>query len=132
MDHVFLVGFVESEDQRSQLEAAAKTVRGIRDVNGYLPLRSSDAESWTTATLHDGELKTELTAALASDLRTAKLRVESEVVASHIVLLGVVSSESERQAAVDVAAKLAGADHVTNFLLLPDPEHEKQLRRLLR
>lgn len=87
MDRVFLVGFVESEDQRSRLQAAANGVEGVREVNGYLPVRSTDDESWAKATMRDTELKTELTAALAADLRTPKLRVETEVVAGHIVLL---------------------------------------------
>jgi hypothetical protein len=43
MDRVFLVGFVENEDQRSRLQAAAKAVEGIRKVDGYLPLKSADA-----------------------------------------------------------------------------------------
>ncbi|HTF33805.1 MAG TPA: BON domain-containing protein [Myxococcota bacterium] len=132
MDRVFLVGFVESEDQRSRLEAAAKGVEGVREVDGYLPVKSADPESWTAATMRDAELKTELTAALAADMRTAKLRVDTEIVAGHIVLLGVVGSESERDAAIRVAEKIADADHVTSFLLLPDPDYEKRLRLLLR
>ncbi len=129
MDRAFLVGFVQSEDQRSQLEAAAKRVEGIREVDGYLPLKTTDTESWTT---RDAELKAELTAALAADLRTAKLRIDPEVVAGHIVLLGVVGSESEREAARNVAENIAAPDRVTSFLLLPDPDYEKRLRSLLR
>jgi len=132
MDRVFLVGFVDSEDQRSRLEAAARGVEGVRDVDGYLPVRSPDTGSWTSATMNDAELKAELTAALAADLRTAKLRVDTEVVAGHIVLLGVVGSDSERDAAERVAKGIVSPDHVTSFLLLPEPGYEKPLRPLLR
>jgi len=132
MDRVFLVGFVESDTQRSKLEAAVKGIEGVRQVDLYLPVKSADAESWTTATLNDAKLKTELAAALAADLRTAKLRIASEVVAGHIVLLGVVSSDTERQAAISVAANLVSPDRVTSFLLLPDPEYEKRLHLLLQ
>lgn len=132
MDRVFLVGFVQSEEERSLLEAAARGVEGVREVDGYLPVKSADAASWTTETMNDAEVKTELAAALAADMRTAKLRVDTSVLAGHIVLLGVVGSESERQDAMRVAANIAGADRVTNFLLLPDPNYEKPLRQLLR
>jgi hyperosmotically inducible periplasmic protein len=132
MDRVFLVGFVESEEERSLVEAAARGVEGVREVDGYLPVESADAASWTTKTMNDAEIKTELAAALAADLRTAKLRVDTSVLAGHILLLGVVGSESEREDAVRVAANIAGADRVTSFLLLPDPNYEKPLRQLLR
>jgi hyperosmotically inducible protein len=132
MDRVFLVGFVDSQDQRSRLEAAARGVEGVRDVDGYLPVRSQDTGSWSTATMNDAELKAELTAALAADMRTAKLRVETEVVAGQIVLLGVVGSDSERDAAKRVAEGIVSPDHVTSFLLLPEPGYEKPLRPLLR
>ena len=132
MDRVFLVGFVDSEDERSRLEAAARGVEGVRDVDGYLPVRSPDTGSWTSATMNDAELKAELTAALAADLRTAKLRVDTEVVAGHIVLLGVVGSDSERDAAEQVAKGIVSPDQVTSFLLLPEPGYEKPLRPLLR
>jgi osmotically-inducible protein OsmY len=131
-DRVFLVGFVESEDQRSRLQEAAKTVEGVREVDGYLPIRSPTAGGdWTAETARDGELKAELTAALAADTRTAKLRIETEVLAGQIVLLGVVASELERGTATRVAENIAGADHVTSFLLLPDPDYEKLLRHRL-
>ena len=50
MDRVFLVGYVDSDDQGSRLEAAARRVEGVREVDRYLPVRS-DTESWTTATM---------------------------------------------------------------------------------
>lgn len=118
MDRVSLVGFVESEDQRSRLQAAAKGVDGVREVDGYLLVRSTDTESWAVASMRDTELKTALTAALPADLRTAKLRIDTEVVAGQLVLLGVVGSESERNAALRVAGSIT------------DPE--KRLRLLLR
>jgi osmotically-inducible protein OsmY len=80
----------------------------------------------------DAELQAKLTAALAADLRTTKLRVETEVVAAHVVLLGVVASDPERDAAVGVAEGVVSPDHVTNFLLLPDPAYEKRLRSVLQ
>lgn len=41
-------------------------------------------------------------------------------------------SESEREAAARVAEKIADTDHVTSFLLLPNPDYEKRLHHLLR
>jgi hyperosmotically inducible protein len=130
MARVFLVGFVQSDDERSLLETAARGVEGVRDVDGYLPLSSTQSSAATEA-VDDAGIKAELAAALAADMRTAKLRVDTSVVAGHVVLLGVVGSESERADALSVAANVAGADHVTSFLLLPDPEYEKPLRRML-
>jgi len=52
--------------------------------------------------------------------------VDIEVLAGHVVLLGVVGSEEARESAVTVATGVSGVKAVTNFLLLPEPGYESR------
>jgi osmotically-inducible protein OsmY len=53
-------------------------------------------------------------------------RVDLEVLAGHVVLLGVVDSQQAVDAAVADARRASGVTGVTSFLLLPEPEYERR------
>lgn len=65
--------------------------------------------------------------ALATDLRTALIgtrglsstRIETEVNAGRVVLLGVVHDNEEKQLAIATARKVKGVTSVTSYLMLP-------------
>lgn len=65
--------------------------------------------------------------ALATDLRTALIaakglsstRIDTEVNAGRVVLLGVVHDEAERQLAINTARKVNGVVTVSSYLMLP-------------
>lgn len=65
--------------------------------------------------------------ALATDLRTALIgasglsstRIDTEVNAGRVVLLGVVKDDAEKQLAIRIARKVAGVVSVTSYLMLP-------------
>ena len=65
--------------------------------------------------------------AIAADLRTALIgakglsstRIDTEVNAGRVVLLGVVRDEKEKQLAINVARKIPGVTSVTSYLMLP-------------
>lgn len=65
--------------------------------------------------------------ALATDLRTALIgtrglsstRIDTEVNADRVVLLGVVRDDSEKKLAIDTARKVRGVTSVTSYLMLP-------------
>lgn len=71
--------------------------------------------------------------ALASSLRTALIgtrglsstRIDSEVNAGRVVLLGVVHDNAEKQLAISVARKVRGVSSVTSYLLLPQSPGKK-------
>lgn len=65
--------------------------------------------------------------ALAADLRTALIgtkglsstRIETEVNADRVVLLGVVANDAEKKLAISTARKVRGVTSVTSYLMLP-------------
>lgn len=65
--------------------------------------------------------------AIAADLRTALIgtkglsstRIDTEVNAGRVVLLGVVRDDKEKQLAINVARKIPGVTSVTSYLMLP-------------
>lgn len=71
--------------------------------------------------------------ALAADLRTELLgtkglsstRIDTEVNAGRVVLLGVVQDDAEKQLAISVARRLKGVVSVTSYLMLPQQPRVK-------
>ncbi len=64
---------------------------------------------------------------MATDLRTALIgakdlsstRIDTEVNAGRVVLLGVVKDNAEKQQAIRIARKVPGVVSVTSYLMLP-------------
>lgn len=129
MGHAYLVGFVDSPQQRETALAAANGVAGIRSLDTYLPDRPAPAED--TGTASDLSLKAEVKAKLALDPNEVVTRIELEVLDGHVVLLGVVASEAAQQAAVNSTQSVSGVTGVSNFLLVPEAAYGK-LRPSLR
>jgi osmotically-inducible protein OsmY len=124
MGHAYLVGFVDGAAERQKLTDAAQAVQGVRSVDSYLP----DAPAGSTAA-SDVELEGKVKAALALD-RERVTQIDLDVLAGHVVLLGVVSGQSEIDTAVTAARGVDGVTGVTSFLLLPEEGYEKPLRLL--
>lgn len=109
-NHVFLVGEVPADMQAKALTIARR----------YKP--HSVTPHWFTAKTHD-----ESDMALATKLRTeligtkglSSTRVETEVNAGRVVLLGVVKDNAERQLAIRAARGVSGVTSVTSYLMLP-------------
>ena len=57
-------------------------------------------------------------------------QIDLEVLAGHVVLLGVVADQAAIDTAVNAAQGVNGVTGVTNFLLLPEEGYEKPLRLL--
>ncbi len=127
MGHAYLVGFVDSPQQRETAIAAANGVAGIRSLDTYLPDRPAPGADATS----DISLKAEVKAKLALDPNEVVTRIELEVLGGHVVLLGVVASEAAQQAAVNSAQSVSGVTGVSNFLLVPEAAYDK-LRPSLR
>jgi hyperosmotically inducible periplasmic protein len=126
MGHVYLVGFVNDADEATRLVSIANTVAGVRTVDSYLPVRSASG-----STVSDEELKAKVKAAMALEPGEVAMRIESEALAGHVVLLGVVRSKDAVQSAGARARTVTGVKGVTNFLLVPEAEYES-LRPHLR
>ena len=124
MGHVYLVGFVDGAAQRQKLTDAAQAVGGVRSVDTYLPDRPTESQ-----TANDIEIEGKVKAALALD-RERITQIDIDVLAGHVVLLGVVSGQSDIDSAVAAARGVDGVTGVTTFLLLPEEGYEKPLRLL--
>jgi len=126
MAHVYLVGFVNDADEGRRLESIANSVAGVRTMDSYLPVRPASG-----STVGDEELKAKVKAAMALEPGEVAMRIETEALAGHVVLLGVVSSQDAVDSAGARARTVVGVKGVTNFLIVPEAEHES-LRPHLR
>jgi hyperosmotically inducible protein len=121
MGHVYLVGFVSGEAERQNALAAARGVEGVRSVDSYLPDRPAGGSTEASDLTLEGEVK----AALVLDQDQPVTRIDLEILAGHVVLLGVVSSEEARQAVAADVARVNGVSGVSNFLLVPEADYER-------
>ena len=126
MGHVYLVGFVSSDDEAARLESLVRPLSGVRSVDSYLPVRPS-----SQSTVGDEELKAKVKAAIATAPGEVAMRVDPEVLAGQVVLCGVVSSPEAVASAESRVRGLGGVKGVTNFLLVPEEGYES-LRPHLR
>ena len=67
----------------------------------------------------DMVLSTKLRSALIGTKGLSSTRVDTEVNAGRVVLLGVVASNEERQLAIKTARAVSGVNSVTSYLMLP-------------
>lgn len=77
-----------------------------------------------------------LAASLRTDLIGAKglssTRIDTEVNAGRVVLLGVVKDDEEKQIAIRTARKVKGVTSVTSYLMLPQRPGKARRRRTRR
>ena len=129
MDRAFVVGEVDSTDERSSVESIARSVEGLRSVTFHLPVAvegdgeteggTDGAAGWTD--------HAELRARMTADPTIVASRVEIDVVQGQVVLLGVVASREQRRV-LEAARSIAGEGHVVSFML--EPERGYARRRL--
>ena len=122
MGHVFLVGFVTHSDQQSEATRAVEDLDGVRSVGAYLPVRT-DATRDVSDIASDAAIEVKVKAALALAGQPVT-RVDMQVLAGHVVLLGVVRSQEAVSAATQAARSVSGVTGVTSFLLLPEAGYE--------
>ena len=119
--HVFLVGEAP-EKMRSQAIRIARRHKGVRSVTShwFTPAKS-DTGDFVLAT----KLRTELigTSGLSST------RIDTEVNAGRVVLLGVVKDEAERKLAIRAARQVEGVKQVISYLMLPQKQADMPVPR---
>ncbi|BFU96534.1 MAG: protein of unknown function [Nitrospira sp.] len=132
MERAYLVGHVDSPDQREAVLQTARHVQGLRSVEGYLPVTVPTADGNTVSDkASDVSLKAQVVSALALEPGVVKSRVHAEVLDGLVVLLGVVSGEPERHHAERAAAGVEGVKAVTNWLLLPEEGYMSIRKKML-
>jgi hyperosmotically inducible protein len=126
MGHVYLTGFIANQAQADDVVVRVRALEGVRSVDTYLLPKPSDR-----SIANDETIKAKVKAQLGLSPGEVATRVDLEVLAGHVVLLGVVSSPQAIDEAGQLAAHTGGVTGVTNFLLLPEPGYES-LRPHLR
>ncbi len=108
--NVYLVGEVPGEMQSKAVEIAKK----------YEP--RTVTTHWFTKSKNESSnlaLATNLRGALIGTKGLSSTRIDTEVNAGRVVLLGVVGSEREKEIAIEAAKKVKNVTKVTSYLMLP-------------
>jgi hyperosmotically inducible protein len=125
MGHAYLVGFVGDRSEADALVTRVRSIEDVRSVDTYLAAKPADR-----SVADDLEIKGKVKAALATDPEQRITQIEIEVLAGHVVLLGVVRSPETVADAGRRASSVGGVTAVTNFLLVPESEYKSARPRL--
>jgi hyperosmotically inducible periplasmic protein len=111
--HVYLVGEYETAERKEQAVKIAHSVPGVKEVTTYLlPKRKVDA----CGTMDKTAISTKVQASLINDSAIHSTKIDVKVVRCHVVLLGVVGTDSEAAKAVAHARSVEGVSGVVSFL----------------
>jgi len=134
MQRGFVVGFVDSEEQRNQVEKISKSLP-LRSLDCYLPVRKKNAQASESTSQFAGAnrtpaflVKMQIKAALVQYGLKEPLNVDVVVLNDTAVLIGIVDDEQERAAMLEIAERTKSIHQVVNFLVPPEPGYEKLLR----
>jgi osmotically-inducible protein OsmY len=108
--NVFLVGEVPESMQHKALETARRHKPYSVTPHWFSPAKSD---------VSDIELAARLRKELIGVKGLSSTRIDTEVNAGRVVLLGVVKNDEEKRLAVQTARKTSGVHAVTSYLMLP-------------
>ncbi|MBQ7607883.1 MAG: BON domain-containing protein [Desulfovibrionaceae bacterium] len=116
--NVYIVGEIPEYMKETVVEIAQR--EHPRSITTHFFTHQKSAES-------DFLLATRLRAKLIEKPGLSSTRVDTEVNAGRVVLLGVVGSESEKRLAIQTAKRVDGVRSVVSYLMLPPKpgEHDK-------
>lgn len=127
--HAYLVGWVENDAERETLESAAHGVDGLSGLTSYLPVEPTGKDAPSKSDELALEAKVEEAITLSSSAH--RMNVSVEVLGTHVVLVGAVSSGAAVQSAGQAARETPGVSGVTSFLTVPQPGSQKLFGDLL-
>lgn len=108
--NVYLVGEIPEHLQDKIVEIAA--LNKPKSITTHFFTHEDSQES-------DFLLSTRLRTALIQAKGLSSTRIDTEINAGRVVLLGVVESEREKQIAIQAAKRVSGVRSVTSYLILP-------------
>lgn len=118
--HVFLVGEVP-QNMRDKAVTIARRHKGVRSVTTHW---FSPATSETSDLVLSAKLRT----ALIGKDKLSSTRIDTEVNAGRVVLLGVVENAAERGLALDAARHVEGVTSVKSYLMTPPSAKDEGLK----
>ncbi|MEJ8569239.1 BON domain-containing protein [Elongatibacter sediminis] len=113
-DRVQMNGFVDNEQERDRAQEILMSIEGVAIVDNNLRIQSHDRT--TGVYVDDKVLQARVKTALADHPVAHSLKVDIEVDRGVVSLGGHVDSETERDAALSAAARVAGVTKVINNL----------------
>ena len=111
---VQLNGFVDSEKEKAQAEAVAKTVEGVKGVENNLAIKQGKHTSGEI--MDDSALTAKVKSALIEDPSTKAGDINVETRQGVVQLSGFVSTQAQKDAAAKVAGAVHGVKSVQNGL----------------
>ena len=117
--NVYLVGEVPQQ-MRERAVTIARRHKGVRSVTTHW---FSPAKSETSNFV----LSAKLRSALIGKDKLSSTRIDTEVNAGRVVLLGVVENDKERGLALDAARRVEGVTSVKSYLIVPPGSKETPL-----
>ncbi len=111
---VQLNGFVDNAKEKSQAEAVAKAVDGVKGVENNLMIKQESQS--TGSAIDDSTITSKVKAALIDDASTKAGDIKVETRGGVVQLSGFVSNQAQKDAATKVAQGVTGVKAVNNGL----------------
>ncbi|MUM77760.1 BON domain-containing protein [Pseudodesulfovibrio sp. F-1] len=112
---VFVVGQYESRDQVKRAVSIAEGTKGVRSVTTYVMPKKTRDDCGTTDNLG---IYTQVKQRLVTDTSIWSTNIDIKTMQCHIILLGIVGSATERDAAIAHARSVEGVRGVESFLMV--------------
>ena len=122
MDRGYVIGYVDSHEQAKAVFDTAASVKGLRSLDAYLPIKRTSSNEMIGNANSDAMVKANVESALGTE-DPAYRWVHVEVLDGRVVLVGVIPKNEDRIRAEGAAAGTSGVKHVSNWLLLPETEY---------
>ena len=116
---VQLSGFVDTNEEKTQATAAAKSVGGVKEVRNDLKVQGQGtqvADRSAGAVVDDSALTASVKTALIGDATTKGSQINVETRDGVVQLAGFVNTDAERDRATQVARGVSGVKDVRNDL----------------
>lgn len=122
MDRGYVIGYVDSHEQAKAVFDTAVSVKGLRSLDAYLPIKRTSSNDMIGNSNSDATVKANVESALGT-ADPAYRWVHVEVLDGRVVLVGVIPKNEDRIRVEGAAAGTSGVKHVSNWLLLPETEY---------
>jgi osmotically-inducible protein OsmY len=122
MGRGYVIGYVDSHEQAKAVFNTAASVKGLRSLDAYLPIKRTSSNDMIGNSNSDAIVKANLESALGTE-DPAYRWVHVEVLDGRVVLVGVIPKNEDRIRVEGAAAGTSGVKHVSNWLLLPETEY---------
>jgi hyperosmotically inducible protein len=111
---VQLNGFVDTTKEKAQAETVAKGVKGVKQVENNLIVKTSDAS--TGQSIDDSGITSKVNTALVKNEQTKAGDIKVQTESGVVQLSGFVDSQAQKDTAGKVAQSVAGVKSVKNNL----------------